>query len=59
MTHLTPAQAAAILRLSPVRVRQFCQEGRIGKLYGRSWLITEAELAAFKRQKRQPGRPKQ
>ena len=46
------------LRISEVRVRQLCQEGRIGSKVGRDWVITREELEAFKETPRPTGRPK-
>jgi len=50
-------QAAKELELSPSRVRQFCQQGRIGTPYGWQYLITREELETFKEIERPPGRP--
>ena len=56
---LSVPEAAAYLGLSAVRVRQLCQEGRLGCRVGeRSYAITESELRAFRRLKRPAGRPK-
>lgn len=52
---LTVTQAAEELGLSAVRVRQFCQEGRIGEKYGPLWMIREKELRQFAKQNRPPG----
>jgi len=49
---LTVTQAAAKLGVTPVRVRQFCQQGRLGFKPGGFWLITETELRRFARKKR-------
>jgi hypothetical protein len=51
----TVTEAAKELGLSPVRVRQFCQEGRIGRKHGTFWLIDEGELKRFARQERPAG----
>jgi excisionase family DNA binding protein len=57
MELLTVKQAAKELGLSPGRVRQFCQQGRIGTLYGWQWLISREELDKFKEIERPAGRP--
>jgi len=49
-------EAATRLGVSEQRVRQFCEEGRLGtKKFAGRWVITEAELRAFKL--RPTGRP--
>jgi len=55
--YYTTAEAAQYLAVSQCRVRQFCEEGRLGEKIGRNWAITAAELAAFARRKRRPGNP--
>ncbi len=57
---LTVDQVAARLNLHPTRIRQFCQEGRLGKYdeFARRWIITEAELKRFTRRQRPTGRPR-
>lgn len=55
---LTTTQAAAKLSLHPSRITALCQQGRLGKKYGRNYLIEAAELAAFARKKRPRGRPR-
>lgn len=53
---VTVPEAAVILGVSVMRVRQFCQQGLIGKKIGVQWLMTNAELAEFNaRRKRTPG----
>ncbi len=49
-------EAAARLGVSEQRVRQFCEEGRLGRKFAGRWMITGAELRAFKL--RPKGRPK-
>lgn len=56
---MTINEAACILGLSAVRVRQLCLAGRLGSKRGRDWWITPAELAAFRAIPRPPGRPRQ
>ena len=54
---LFDAEAAAKrLRRSGRWVRKLCETGRLGTRIARSWVITEAELRAFKPHPR--GRPK-
>jgi len=55
-TLLTVPQAATALCLSDVRVRQLCQEGRLGRKVGSLYIIGESEIKAFAKQKRPPGR---
>jgi excisionase family DNA binding protein len=55
--YLTVSQAADYLGLTPVRVRQFCQQGRIGEKVGNFWLIPRGELRRFSRKSRTPGNP--
>ena len=52
---LTVTQAADELGLSAVRVRQFCQEGRLGQKTGSIWIITEKELRSFSKKMRPVG----
>jgi len=52
---LSVTQAAEELGLTPVRVRQFCQEGRLGMKAGKFWIIREKELRKFAKQVRQWG----
>lgn len=49
--------AAALLGLSAVRVRQFCQERRLGTWNGSSYTITRQELRDFSRVDRPHGKP--
>ena len=44
---LTTTEAAAVLGISEIRVRQLCQDGRLGQKIGRDWLFTQAELDEF------------
>jgi len=55
--YLTTAEAAERLGLSDVRVRQLCNDGRLGRKIGRDWLISEEELTAFLATNRPAGRP--
>lgn len=55
---LTPAQAADRLGLSVSRVKQFCEEGRIGQRVGRRWIICRDELEQFAKIPRPNGRPR-
>jgi len=54
--YLSVTQAAKALGLSAVRVRQFCQEGRIGEKCGNFYLISQRELLAFSKLDRPAGR---
>jgi len=55
--YVTTAQAAIVLGVTPIRVRQFCQEGRLDALEvaGR-WLIPADKLRQFARIDRPVGR---
>ena len=55
---LTTAEAAAELGVTAVRVRQLCQEGRLGEEFGDRWVITREEIERFKQIPRINGRPK-
>lgn len=55
---LTTEQAAEIIGVSEIRVRQFCQEGRLGKKFGDRWVITAKEAREFSGKQRPSGRPK-
>ncbi len=55
MNLLDTKQAAVRLGVSEVRIRQFCEQGRLGRKFAGRWLGTEAELRAFKL--RPTGRP--
>lgn len=52
---LSVNDAAEKLQLSSVRVRQFCQEGRLGRKIGNIWVIDEKELDKFSTVKRPHG----
>jgi excisionase family DNA binding protein len=54
---LTTAEAADRLGISEVRIRQLCQDGRLGRKIGRDWLFTAEEVESFRRQSRPTGRP--
>jgi len=57
MEFLTVAEAAAILKLSNIRVRQLCQTGAItATKFGRDWSIKRKDVEKFK--PNPPGRPK-
>jgi excisionase family DNA binding protein len=55
---MTAEEAAEELGLTPQRVREFCQQGRLGRRVGRQWVITREELERFKQTPRPPGRPR-
>jgi excisionase family DNA binding protein len=57
VAQITTIDAAARLNVSPRRVGQLIQAGRLkAKKYGRDWLIDERNLAAVA--DRKPGRPR-
>jgi excisionase family DNA binding protein len=58
MELLTIKQVAEELGLSENRVREFCQEGRLGEKVGHQWIITRAELEDFKKIPRERGNPR-
>ena len=51
-------EAAKILELSAVRVKQLAKGGKIGQMVAGRYLFVPAELRQFKRKTRPPGRPK-
>ena len=51
-------QVAEELGISENTVRLYCQGGRLGTKVGQQWIITRAELEAFKKKPRKPGRPR-
>ncbi len=55
--YLTTVEAAAELRLSEIRVRQLCQDGRLGRKIGRNWAITRSQLEKFRELDRPSHRP--
>jgi len=55
--YLTTAEAAAELDLSEIRVRQLCQDGRLGRKIGRNWAITRSQLEKFRELDRPAHRP--
>ena len=57
MDILTVKQVSDELGITAVTVRRYCQEGRLGRKFGRQWLITRDELEKFKKIKRKVGRP--
>ncbi len=52
---LSTAQAATALGITEMRVRQLCQDGRMGRRIGDTWVITPEEIEANKIRK--AGRP--
>lgn len=55
----TCEQAAKKLRMKPDTVRRYVHRGLIDAgIVGSVYLISEAELQRFRREKRAPGRPK-
>ena len=59
---LDTSEAATMLNVSVSRIEQHCRKGRLGYTYARfgySWVITLAEIKAFKKIGKLPaGRPK-
>ena len=57
---ITTAEAAVILKISPVRVRQLIKDGRIkAKKLGRDHLLNQDEVERFAKNGRLPhGRPR-
>jgi site-specific DNA-methyltransferase (adenine-specific) len=57
---LTTAEAAVILKITPVRVRQLIRSGRLmSDKRGRDHLLDQAEVERFDREGRRPwGRPR-
>ena len=56
---LTTTEAAELLKVSVSRIEQHCRGGRLGQTFGKFggvWVITRAEIKAFKRLP--PGRKK-
>ncbi len=58
MELLTIPDAAEELGLHYNTVYRFCSSGRLGQKVGNQWIITHAELDAFKATPRPPGRPR-
>ena len=58
---LTAGEVAEILGVNRQRVNQLAKAGRIGRqIAGRYWVLTRAEIEAFKHQpKSKGGRPKE
>ena len=57
-TWLTVSEAAKLLHLSEIRVRQFMQTGRLNAVkFGHVWAVDRKSLEKFAKIKRQPGRP--
>lgn len=47
MPNLTTNEAAAELNVDPSRVRVLCRTGRLGKKFGRDWVITHADVKRY------------
>lgn len=58
MELLSVKEVAGELGVSENRVREYCQEGRLGEKVGRQWVITREELEAFKKIPRKRGAPR-
>ena len=54
--YVTTTEAAEVLGVSSIRVRQFCQEGRLGRKIGDRWIISRDELRSFQKIPRERGR---
>jgi excisionase family DNA binding protein len=54
---LTTTEAALELGLRDDTIRKYCQQGKMGKRFGRVWMITRSEIEQFKDARRPPGRP--
>jgi len=53
---ITTDDAAKIIGVSSIRVRQLCEEGKLqAKKWGRSWMVNRASAERFER--RPAGRP--
>jgi excisionase family DNA binding protein len=58
--HMTVTQAATLLDVSRTRVWQFIADGRLtAETVGSIALLKRADVLAFARHAREPGRPKQ
>ena len=56
MKLITTNQAAEILEITPVRVRQLIQQGQLSSVkHGRDHLLNEEEVHRFNRDGRRPG----
>jgi DNA-binding transcriptional regulator YdaS (Cro superfamily) len=59
---LTTAEAAKLLGVRPVRVRQFCEEHRFASArrveLNQRWVVLESEIRAFAQIRRDPWRPR-
>ena len=56
MNHITTKNAADILGITPVRVRQLIQQGQLPSVkHGRDHLLLEADVRRFNRKGRRPG----
>lgn len=49
--------ATGKLGLSPERVRQLCQQGRLGQRIGKGWIISQEDIDNFNNINRPKGRP--
>lgn len=57
---MTVNDVAEELGITPKRVREYCNQGRLGMKLGRQWIITRSEFEKFKATEYtgKPGRPK-
>ena len=54
---LTTKDVAKAMNLSETRIRQFCQEGRLGQKFNRRFIILREDLRRFMQETRTNGRP--
>ena len=54
---MSAPEAAVVLGISEVRVRQLCRKGRLGNRVGKQWIITSDELKQFAKVPRPAGNP--
>lgn len=55
---LSVKEAAQVLGLSAIRVRQLCKSQNLGKIVGNSYVILRSDLEHFAARDRKPGRPR-
>lgn len=56
---LTTKQAGSRLDLDPRTIKRYCREGKLKcEKIGRDWLIPEAEIERYERERKPKGRPR-
>lgn len=57
---MTVDDVANELGVSPKRVREYCNQGRLGMKFGRQWIVTREEFEHFVKNEYtgKPGRPR-